>query len=195
MKLSPLNLRVYLGMDFRKCILIITALFAFTILPAQKTEEEDYISTQNKKAAKTKKDKEPFSERLVYGGNLGLWLGSVNYIQVNPMIGYKITDWWAAGPALNYTYFGNVARNINYYGGSAWTRVRPFPGFYLHTEIGALKANYYDKVIPVWLAGGGVVMNGDFASLSVFLMYDLMQNEYSPYYGTLVPSGGILIGF
>ncbi|MFM9983994.1 MAG: hypothetical protein ACKVOK_02090 [Flavobacteriales bacterium] len=162
---------------------------------AQKTTDDDYHTSDSLQKDTKVKEKIPFSERLVYGGNLGLWIGSFNYIQVNPMVGYKVTDWWAVGPGFNYTYFGNRTANINYYGPSVWTRIRPLEGFYLHTEFSSLTTNYYDKAIPVWLVGGGVVARGDFASIALFLMYDIVQNENSPYYGSLLPSGGLLIGF
>lgn len=182
-------------MIFKKHIALAIALALAVVLRAQKTTEDDYLSEGSKKDSTEKKDKIPFSQRLVYGGNLGLWFGSINYVQINPMVGYKLTDWWAAGPSFNYTYFGNSIANINYYGPGAWTRIRPLRGFYLHTEFSALKTNYYDKVVPVWLVGGGVIARGDFASLAFFMMYDAIQNEYSPYRGSLVPSGGVLIGF
>ena len=178
----------------RYIFFIILVFFAIQSI-AQKTTDEDYNTEKPKKEEPEDKEKVPFSERLVYGGNLGLWFGSFNYVQVNPMVGYKLTDWWAAGPGFNYTYFGNSRANINYYGPSIWTRIRPLPGFYLHSEFSALKTNYYDKTVPMWLVGGGVVARGDFASLALFLMYDIIQDDYSPYYGSLLPSGGVLIGF
>lgn len=182
-------------MIFKKYIFLLFAVFLTSQSIAQKTTDEDYNAEKPKKEEPEDEEKVPFSERLVYGGNLGLWFGSFNYVQLNPMVGYKLTDWWAAGPGFNYTYFGNSRANINYYGPSVWTRVRPLPGFYLHTEFSALKTNYYDKTVPVWLVGGGVVARGDFASLALFLMYDVIQDDNSPYYGSLLPSGGVLIGF
>lgn len=182
-------------MIFKKYIFLLFVVFLTSQSIAQKTTDEDYNAEKPKKEEPEDKEKVPFSERLVYGGNLGLWFGSFNYVQLNPMVGYKLTDWWAAGPGFNYTYFGNSRANINYYGPSVWTRVRPLPGFYLHTEFSALKTNYYDKTVPIWLVGGGVVARGNFASLALFLMYDVIQDDNSPYYGSLLPSGGVLIGF
>lgn len=158
-------------------------------------QDEDYTTSKPAKAEKTKQPGE-WKERLVYGGNLGLWLGgNGGYVQLNPMLGYKVTDWWASGIGFNYTYYGNRTNNFSYYGPTVWTRIKPLDGFYLHTEYNYLHASYYSGPIPVWLVGGGVYSRGDVISIGLFLMYDVIQHEASPYRGGLVPQGGLLIGF
>lgn len=180
----------------KKITSIFFALFISLFVAAQVTEDEEY-TTETKK---TKEDKEKkdfdLREKLVYGGNVGLWFGgNSRFVQVNPMVGYKVTDWWAAGVGFNYTYLGNQSNNFSYYGPTLWTRIRPLEGFYLHTEYNYLRASYYNGSIPVWLVGGGVYSQGNVLSIGFFLLYDVIQHEQSPYRGGLVPQGGLLIGF
>jgi hypothetical protein len=161
---------------------------------AQVTKDDEYNASAPKKD-KPKKDYN-FKEHLVYGGNLGLQFSNVGtFVRFNPMVGYKLTSWMASGVGFNYTYFGNRVNNVSYYGPTVWTRMRPFPFMYLHTEYNYLRASYYNGGIPVWLVGGGLIARGQFASLSASVMYDVIQHEASPYRGTLVPQVGVLIGF
>lgn len=156
-------------------------------------DTDDYASDDKTKAENPSAF--DWKERLVYGGNLGLWVGSTSFVQLNPMVGVKLKDWWASGVAFNYTYFGNRTNNISYYGPSIWTRVKPLPSLYLHAEFGTLRTSYFDRNVPVCLLGAGYISQGGPFSFGLFLMYDVLQNEYSPYRGGFVPSGGFLIGF
>ena len=170
------------------------ALLICTGVFAQVKSDDEYNATAPKKD-KPKKDYN-FKEHLVYGGNIGLQLSNRGtFIRLNPMVGYKLTSWMASGVGFNYTYYGNGTNSYSYYGPSVWTRIRPFPFMYLHTEYNYLHASYYNGGIPVWLVGGGLIARGQFASLSASIMYDVIQHEASPYRGTLVPQVGVLIGF
>jgi hypothetical protein len=174
--------------------LTIVALLLCSGAFAQVKGDEDYNSSTPKKD-KPKKDYN-FKDHLVYGGNLGLQLSNRGtFIQLNPMVGYKLTSWMASGIGFNYTYFGNAGNNFSYYGPTVWTRIRPLDFMYLHTEYNYLHASYYNGPIPVWLVGGGIVSRSQFVSFSASLMYDVIQHEASPYRASFVPQVGVLIGF
>lgn len=88
------------------------------------------------KENQTKKGFDP--NRLVFGGGVGLMFGTITNISVQPMIGYRITDKFAAGVALGYNYYnqkdffetfnfnGPGSKSISYtqsiYTGGVWAR-------------------------------------------------------------------------
>jgi hypothetical protein len=87
--------------------------------------------------------KQPFSERLVFGGSLGLSFGSYSsLVDISPVIGYAITNDFMAGIGLTYKYYqynkyymnlsdGSLSNlKMNIYGGSLWSRY-----FLTRTEI------------------------------------------------------------
>ena len=45
----------------------------------------------------TNERKEPFKDRLFFGGNLGLYFGSLTYVNISPTIGYRFSDRFGAG--------------------------------------------------------------------------------------------------
>jgi hypothetical protein len=47
----------------------------------------------------------PFYERIYTGGNLTASFGSVTYIYIAPLIGYRITPKFSVGPSFTYIYF------------------------------------------------------------------------------------------
>ena len=46
-----------------------------------------------------------FRDRLFFGGNFGLMIGTYTDIEVSPHIGYYITSRWAAGIGVIYEYY------------------------------------------------------------------------------------------
>jgi hypothetical protein len=181
------------------CILIIYAL-GMSNLFGQKTEEDDYAST-DKKSATDKKIKTPFRERLVYGGNLGGYFGTVSFVQINPMVGYKTTDWWVNGIGLNYIYSAGGGVRQSVFGASVWSRAYIYQSFLLHTEFEQLRRTATDQFggsyaanVPVWLVGAGYQERAGGLGLSFMVLYDLIQDPDSPYSSPIFRIGGI-IGF
>ncbi|MBK7029795.1 MAG: hypothetical protein IPH45_11510 [Bacteroidales bacterium] len=68
-------------------IALLSGLLAFS-----QTQDPVLIETEPRK---------PWSERLFYGGSLGLQFGSVTLVDISPLIGYKIT------PRIGVTTTGN----------------------------------------------------------------------------------------
>ncbi|MBL0314727.1 MAG: hypothetical protein IPP69_02745 [Flavobacteriales bacterium] len=180
----------------KKIAFVVSVLFL--LLPvwgfSQKTDE-DYATAPSQ--TKPKPKKEPFKDRLVYGGNIGGYLGNVTFVQLNPMVGYRVKDWLVPGIGLNYLYASSQGYSQNVYGASTWLRVYPFEQFFAHTELEYLNVNYKNssgqslKVdVPVWLVGAGYQENG----FGVMVLFDLIGDPYSPYSTPVFRIGG-LIGF
>lgn len=181
--------------------ILLTSLLALVSIVsiAQRTTEEEYVESEKKKDSSERKT--PFKDRLVFGGNLGGSFGSVSYFQVNPMVGYKTTDWWVNGVGLNYIYAGSRGYTQNIYGASVWSRAYVVENVMLHTEYEYLTMNLrapngesFSANAPVWLVGAGYQSNGNGFGLSFMLLYDLIQDPNSPYSNPIIRVGG-MFGF
>ncbi len=177
-------------------LLTITSLISF----GQKTTEDDYATSSKKGDTKTEK-KVPLKDRLVFGGNVGGYFGNRSYFQLNPMVGYKMNSWWVNGVGLNYIYASGGGIKQNVYGASVWSRAYVFKSLMLHTEFEMLKLNYsaqngstFHATVPVWLIGAGYQTRSQGIGLGFMILYDLIQDPYSPYSSPVFRIGG-LIGF
>ena len=56
-----------------------------------------------------------FRDRLFFGGNFGLAIGSYTDIEISPHVGYYITPRWAAGVGVTYEYYNNKYHWIDPY--------------------------------------------------------------------------------
>ena len=68
-------------------------------------------------------------DRLFFGGNFGLQLGTVTNIEVSPIIGYKVTPRFSSGIGIRYEYYkdsrnipGYIPFETNILGGSLFSR-------------------------------------------------------------------------
>jgi hypothetical protein len=104
--------------------------------------------------------KKSFGERLVFGGGLGAYFGSTTQVNIQPIIGYRITDKLTSGIGINYSFYktlflvdtntilnhapsyAELAFKDNQWGGSLWSEYRIIPQAFLHAEYGFLNLSY-----------------------------------------------------
>ena len=157
-------------------------------------------------------DKPTFKERLFTGGNLGLSFGNTTYIDVSPLIGYRISERLSTGLQPTYQFIrqrfcdvnGNNCLKFDYsiYGGSLFARAFITKEIFAHTEYQVLNLEVYDDLvfdsyrtnIPFFYVGGGYRSQlGANAAIVFYLLYDIHQDRLSPF-PPLIPRGGIVIG-
>lgn len=144
--------------------------------------------------------------RLMIGGSLGLTFGSYTNINVSPLLGYRFSEMFAAGVSINAQYAsekwedysGRTTQKDSYkvFGGGLWGRFYPFEMFFLHAQpefnYVSVKTTYYtdpktsvsiNKGVPSLLLGGGYSQPlGDGGSaFYIMVLYDVIQDEWSPY--------------
>ncbi len=169
-----------------------------------------YSQTQDPVLIETEPRK-PWSERLFYGGSLGLQFGSVTLVDISPLIGYKITPRIGVGVSPTYKYY----RFRNYYGqsydlktnvigGSLFARVLILESIFAHAEYEYLTykskdlavssvsvRNEYNSV----LVGAGyrepISSNG---YMYLLLLWNLNETIDSPYTNPIIRAG-FSIGF
>jgi len=149
-------------------------------------------------------------QRFYLGGTGGLSFGDVVYINVAPTIGYRFTDRFSMGVSPKYTFlnYRHYDYKTSIYGGSVFARYFLLNNLYAHAEY---EVNNFEALItlpnsagyrlerltiPSFLLGGGYFQRfGNSASgFYIQVLYDVLQNPYSPYYQTPAISGGVMFG-
>jgi len=145
-------------------------------------------------------------EKLFVGGNFGLTFGSYTLISISPQIGYRFTDFVAAGVGLNLQYVQIKEKYTNgelYWkstqgvtGLNVFGRLYPLRQFMIQVqpEMNYIFGNeiYYDtnpeqeykldaQIVPSLLVGGGLVIPSGRGALITSVFYDVLQDPASPY--------------
>ncbi len=145
----------------------------------------------------------PIKDRFFFGGSLGLQFGSATYIDVSPLVGYKITEKFHAGVGVTYIYFKVKDSNYNYayetsiYGGRVFSRYYFLENFFGHAEFEVLNMDVprsrsiggntppfdyvRDNITSVMVGGGYAQPIGTNAALMLMILWNLTEEQYSPY--------------
>ena len=147
---------------------------------------------------------------VFYGGGIGLSFGTVDYIEVAPMIGLQITDDFSTGINLVYRYRDDSrytpSLSTSDYGGGVFARYRVLPNLFAQTEYEYLNFEYYDvsadkrsDSYSSFLVGGGISQPiGSNAALHAAVLYNLSYSDsdlYRPYDSPWVVRIGVSAGF
>ncbi len=135
-----------------------------------------------------------------YGGTVGFnFWGDYFYLSVNPLIGYQVSPKFSVGGKVQYAYINDQTipgyeLTSHNYGAGIFTRFRPIYQIYLHAEFdyASYEDHYKDRItnevvsernwVPFLLLGGGFVQRvGPNASVYVEVLFDVIQDENSPY--------------
>lgn len=74
-------------------------------VPQYSPQELARQDSLQKASRSSQQEKNPFWNKLVYGGNLGLSFGPYTFVSLSPAVGYKINDQLVAGTGFIYRYF------------------------------------------------------------------------------------------
>lgn len=160
--------------------------------------------------------------RLVLGGSLGLVFGDYTNVDISPLVGYRFSDYIAAGININAQYgqyksrdyyTGDTYQRDKYtiFGGGVWGRVYPLPMLFVHiqpeynfvtqsstvyldnNEKQSFKTNYG---VPSLLLGVGYTQSvGGRVGIGISVLYDVLQDSRSPYQNSLIYRVGAGLGF
>ena len=123
----------------------LTGIFLIAFLQSTSVYCQDYktnTSTDPPKASKR------FDWKKIYtGGGLGIQFGQFVYIDVSPIIGYRITDQLSAGVSLSYQYFSNNRLpefSSHTYGGGLFGQYAFTQNFFAHLEYQLLNSEFIE---------------------------------------------------
>lgn len=186
-------------------------IFAVMLLVSAQAASAQYYQTDSAKGF------DP--SRLMIGGSVGFSFGDYTFVNISPLIGYRLSPMFAAGININAQYasqklndntgFTYERNNYTMFGGGVFARFYPFQQFFLHAQpeynsITMKRSEYdFDPVkrtkdtygAPSLLLGGGYAQPiGGNAAFTFMILYDVLQDRNSPYMNRPVFSGGINIG-
>ncbi len=142
-----------------------------------------------------------FWDRVYTGGGIGLQFGSQTFVNISPLVGYRLTEKLSVGLSATYIYYRYKNPNpafsysSNIYGGSVFSRYLIFENLFAHVEYEVLRLEARDNVsrllgtkdVTSILVGGGYrQMLGDRSSINLILLYNLNETTYSPYQNPII---------
>lgn len=191
----------------RKIITVLVFVILTVTVYAQPTADDE-LQRENR-----------FFDRVVLGGGLGLQFGTVTFIEISPLIGYRLTEKLETGIGLTYKYYrykdfyydqttnDRFDLKSNIYGASVYTRYHIFSSVFLHAEYERLRYNYDD----VYVSGGqlikepmhanvdGLFLGGGYRQrisqnsyFYISALWDVIQDPLSPYNNPILRMGVLL---
>ncbi len=172
-------------------------LFFSTALLAQ---QDTVVPPQSPR--ETEKDKTPFKDRLFIGGNLGLQFGNQTYVDVSPLLGYRVTDKFSAGVGVTYIYYrikdGAYRYSSNIYGGRLFSRYYIIENLFAQFEPELLNMEVFDpinyryyrkNVFSPFIGGGYIQKFSEYSGAYIMILYNINDTPESPYQNPVVRIG------
>ncbi len=148
---------------------------------------------------------EKFWDKVYFGGNFGLQFGDQTVVDVNPLIGYRVTEKLSVGITATYIYYKfrdpyytSLSYSSNIYGGSIFARYFLLENIFAHVEgellnlevpNPILRRNVREDIFGFYVGGGYRQPLGDRSSLNILLLYNLNDNANSPYQNPIIRIG------
>ena len=152
-----------------------------------------------------------WKERVYTGGGVGAGFGNVVWVQVAPLVGYRITNKFSAGIGVNYRYANYTIFTpkitTNDIGTSVFARYSIKPPFFAQVEYERLnyeRINILDfsktrRGNNAFLIGGGMWQPvGRNTSFTVIALYNALYQPgdlMSPYTSPWIIRAGVNVGF
>jgi hypothetical protein len=153
--------------------------------------------TKPKKTINDKKDKpdNDIRDKFVFGGGVGLQVGSQTYIELSPKLGYRLSEKALIGGGVNYIYYSDYDGNQSIYGGNLFASYEPIENIFAWTEYEMLNFGYYNTnsefnrkwVNSPFIGIGYRQPMGERGFIQLIFLYNLNFNSDSPYTSPWVP--------
>lgn len=194
-------------MNFSKNLLVVLVLFFFTQLFFSQNDSTYFQLPDSQKKEKQNRSKsKEWLDRISIGGNFALFASTnASFVDISPLIGYRLSEKVLIGVGPVYTYYSSNQYGSRYsfsmYGFRTLGRVYFLQNLFFQTGWDLLNRSIYvikfntlqrDRVWVqnVWLGGGVRYSVGGNAYMFTSILYNLNENEYSPY-----PNPYLQIGF
>ena len=140
----------------------------------------------------TTKQKPPFWnwDKVYAGGDAFAWFDQYgSFVNISPLVGYKITKKYSAGFGLRYIYLQDrrytPPEELSIYGGSLFNRFLVTDFFFLHAEYQVLNGPWNPYTTRRFnlnnvLVGGGLRQVSGNASMNIIGLWNLNVEPYNP---------------
>lgn len=180
-------------MNSRIILFICFVICSIQEVAAQRSYYRDKNSTQNG----FYEDKEKWTKRLVYGGDVMARFIPATVLGTSPYIGHRVTDWFVPGINFNYLYFASPNFSDSRYGASIFTRFFIREILFAHFEYGEMNINTQTdpfllnqerQWVSNFMIGSGVYISpGGGLGVTITALYVLNHNPSTSPYGGLAP--------
>ncbi len=186
-------------MKFKKCCLLFVYMVTPYLVFSQENTPMPAQQPLNNQTAP--KDFNTFKERIYVGGNVGAWLGSSTYINLSPLVGFKITKEFSMGVGGTYNYlsenYGGQKYVSTVYGSNVFGRYMITENFFAQAEWDRLSVLDYRSpflnqrawVDNLLIGGGYRQLFTDNASFVAMIFYNVNQTPLSPYTNPIIQIG------
>lgn len=130
-------------------------------------------------------------DKLEFGGSLGMNFGDYTSVTIAPMVGYRFHPMFSAGGGLGYSYYKydkyNVVDKEHTLSLNTYARFYPVQFIVLSLQPSIGRTWYTqerngqkfsdNKFVPTVVVGGGLRLG----NMTAQIMYDVVQDKYSPY--------------
>jgi hypothetical protein len=183
-------------------------LLIFSVSLARGQKDSVYYGETKSEKQKREKNEDrsrQFREKVFYGGNTNLFISNqVIAFNLNPAIGYKVSEKVQIGAGLMATFYSTHVYGRNYttlfYGPHTFARYFITDGIYLQAQYDKLNQPVYNYSagsiergwIDYFLAGGGVMRHaGDHSFVVASIMWNFIARPGQPsaYYNPLITFG------
>ena len=179
-------------------IKMIKYFFLLLILTGSMVSYAQYENTSGGKQQekKSQEKRQPLKKppRWFAGGMLGAGFSSYSsYVEVAPIVGYKVTRDFHVGTRITYIYNSYLIQtgpqtdkrvNLHHYGGSLFARYVFLRFLMAHAEYEMLSYDYYEdrEWINSLFLGGGYYQNiGGRSFASFLILFNVLDSPNSPY--------------
>lgn len=164
--------------------------------PRRSSGEINKPDKEEEKDTSQKSNAASFWDKVTFGGNIGASFGSATYVNISPMVGYRLTEDFTAGTGFTYIYLNDKYWNYStsIYGPRFFGQYAVFSNLFAYSELDILNVDYYNTVEQrydrTWVAnplvGGGYrAALGPRSFMNFFVLYNLNWNAnkdlVSPY--------------
>lgn len=146
----------------------------------------------------------PAKGKWRFEGSYGMAFGNQTTFNIIPQVSYTHSPYFSVGGGLNYIYYHysheHNTDKMNYMGLNLFARLNPFP--YLTFQIQPEVLQRWGKhngdrisgrIVPTFLAGGGFNIPAGPGSIHLLFLFDVIQNDYTPYGNDLYYSIGYAV--
>ena len=142
-----------------------------------------------------------FKERLYVGGNVGASFGTTTYINIQPLVGYKINEKLSVGVGFTYNYYSQSYLGSRYistvYGTNTFARYMILDNLFAQVGWDKLSVPDYRGITPdsrrwvdnILIGGGYRQPFSDKGAFIAAIFYNVNQGPYSPYQNPIIQIG------
>jgi hypothetical protein len=149
-------------------------------------------------------------ERLWFGGGIGFSFGTVDYVEISPIVGFSATEQLSVGGGVLYRYRKDdrysESLSTDDYGANVFVRYRFLPSVFAHAEYEYLSYEFVqfdlstdrDDFNSLLVGPGFVQTMGDRSSFYALALYNFSYDDtdlYSPYSDAWSYRVGVSFGF